>query len=277
MIDRYACRIIADSANPDGHRLTSFLVTYPLIVHAEVLRHRVLSHSVASARAIPTTRFVGLADFVPEAFGSARPGMVSGPALTGWRAMLAGFVWRAHGVASRLTARALAALGVSKEIANRPLAAHVWVTELVSGTDWGNFFALRCAPDAQPQVRRIAEMMRDAMAASTPRRVSWGGRHVPFACDGEPGAQYLTPHERQMVAAARIARLSYLRHDGAQDVAKDVHRAQALVEAAHWSPFEHVARARQGRCRNFRGWWQMRADLDGGGAEGIESREEGAA
>ena len=54
----YKCEILADSINEQGHRLTTFKVTYPRIIHAEMLRHRMLSRNVASSRAIPFEKMV---------------------------------------------------------------------------------------------------------------------------------------------------------------------------------------------------------------------------
>ena len=33
-------KIVADSTNGHGHRITSFLLTYPRIIHGELMTHR---------------------------------------------------------------------------------------------------------------------------------------------------------------------------------------------------------------------------------------------
>ena len=48
----YKCEILADSLSPQGNRLTTFKITYPRIVHAELMTHRVFSRNAASSRAI---------------------------------------------------------------------------------------------------------------------------------------------------------------------------------------------------------------------------------
>ena len=45
--------IIADSVNTLGDRLTTFVVTFPRIILAEVNTHRAFSRNSASSRAIP--------------------------------------------------------------------------------------------------------------------------------------------------------------------------------------------------------------------------------
>ena len=48
--------IAADSINVKGKRITTFIVTMPRIVLAELNTHRVFSRNSASSRAIPFTK-----------------------------------------------------------------------------------------------------------------------------------------------------------------------------------------------------------------------------
>lgn len=256
----YVAEIVADSVSPGGVRLTSFLLRYPLIVHAEKLRHRVASHSVMSARAIPTARLVRSADYVPWQFTSAQAGMVGGSPLTGWRAWLARMIWRTHGAVSRASALALAKVGAHKQHANRLLSPHAWVTDLVTATEWSGFFALRLAPNADPAIRTIAMMMDALYRAHEPRKLAIGELHAPF----DPGPGFST-EQRVAIAAARCARLSYARHEDERPIVEDIKLAERLAADRHWSPFEHVAEPLEDPetwCGNFRGWLQVRARLD---------------
>ena len=54
----YNCEILSDSLSPQGNRLTTFKITYPRIIHAEMCRHRILSRNTASSRAIPFEKMV---------------------------------------------------------------------------------------------------------------------------------------------------------------------------------------------------------------------------
>ena len=74
----YKCEILADSINEQGHRLTTFKITYPRIIHAEMLRHRMLSRNVASSRAIPFKKMVKDVlenPFIPIAWQKNHSGM----------------------------------------------------------------------------------------------------------------------------------------------------------------------------------------------------------
>lgn len=159
--------------------------------------------------------------------------------------------------------------------------------EVISGTDWDNFFNLRAHAAAQPEIRAIAEAIRDAMTASTPRRLPKGEYgpdtldhwHLPFITTTErvkaKELAYDSRGELQnaiflaKLSAARCARVSYLNHDGtAPDIAKDLAlfaRLTADPQATHASPMEHQAYALASsgsRSRNYRGWRQFRAVIE---------------
>src|SRR5687768_3636391 len=51
-------KIITDSINPSGCRLTTMEWTYPRFIHSEIMTHRKLSRNAASSRAIPLTKMI---------------------------------------------------------------------------------------------------------------------------------------------------------------------------------------------------------------------------
>lgn len=64
-------KIIADSINPFGHRITTMVVTMPRIVLAEFNTHRMFSRNSASSRAIPFEKMVKSVEenpFIPIAW-----------------------------------------------------------------------------------------------------------------------------------------------------------------------------------------------------------------
>lgn len=70
--------VLADSISPEGHRITTFEATYPRIVHAEMMTHRMFSRNSASTRAIPLAiQLKNLLEnpFIPEKFGINQSGM----------------------------------------------------------------------------------------------------------------------------------------------------------------------------------------------------------
>ena len=42
---KISAEIVADSMSPQGHRITTFLLTYPRFIHGELMTHRLFSIS----------------------------------------------------------------------------------------------------------------------------------------------------------------------------------------------------------------------------------------
>lgn len=249
----FKSEILADSVNDRGHRLTSFLVTYPRIIHSEFLTHAMLVRNSESSRARPVQKNIDdvIADpFVPPVFGQNQPGMQWSAALDTQSTRNAEEYWRSAISEAIWVAKRLSKIDVHKSLANRPLEPYKWHTALYTGTDWDNFFALRTHPDAQPEFREIALMMQEDYQGSTPRLLKSGEWHVPFVSQDEIDDEAQTYPDPfvdwtmwRQVSAGRCARLSYLTHDGKRDRAADVDLAmQKLAPKGHMSPFGHQAR-----------------------------------
>lgn len=244
----YACRVLADSLNAEtGDRVATMLVTYPLMVHAEFLRHRAFSYSVASNRAIPTKRLLGMvgADpFVPARFPRNGKGMSPDGWMEGTHAEDARLVWLDARDDALAHAERLGAAGVHKQIANRVLAPFQWVTQLTTGDvlAYENFFAQRCHPDAQAEIRTIADMVRAAWDDGRPVRLAVGEWHLPFVDAAHlRGEDNLPLADLKRLSVARSARTSYLTHDGEHSTEADValHDRLLVQTPPHLSPFEH--------------------------------------
>ena len=163
-------------------------------------------------------------------------------------------------------------------IANRLLEPFGHISVVVTATEWDNFFALRCHPDADPTMRALAEAMRDAREASVPVRQNL---HLPYVLQSEMDEEerlHVTygklsvSDEKKFsfgaaISAARCARVSYLNHDGSHpDIEKDLALANRLQESKHMSPFEHQARTTGDHGTalwgNLTGWDQFRKMIE---------------
>jgi hypothetical protein len=71
-------------------------------------------------------------------------------------------------------------VGLHKQIANRILEPWFNIRIIASATELENFFALRHHEDAQPEIRRLAELTLDIYNASEPKKLKEGEWHVPF-------------------------------------------------------------------------------------------------
>jgi thymidylate synthase ThyX len=247
-------KILADSI-ASGVRLTTHLVTFPRFILAEVNTHRVFSRNSASSRAIPVEKriFDIIADpFIPAAFGANKKGMQAGPDLDEGTNAAAEYAWREAMQDAISAAQSLAKLGVHKQWANRLLEPFAWHTAIITATEYDNFFALRCNPEASPEFRKIAEMMRDAMKLSKPVELQPGDWHLPLVFDEDlNGASdrfgSLTVSEALVrLSVARCARVSYLTHEGKRDVEADLALYDRLLTSGHMSPFEHAAKVYDG-------------------------------
>lgn len=244
----YAAKVLKDSISPDGIRLTTMEVTFPRIVLAEFNTHRMLSRNSASSRAIPVEKRIAsleLDSFEPEAFGKNQKGMQASEDLRSEDDVMARAEWTLAKVDAIRHAQKLALLGVHKQLANRLIEPFCWHTVICSATEWDNYYALRCHPDAQPEIRRVSEMMRAVQEASEPSPVNFGDWHLPLVDASEAFdllAGGMSISDLCKVSIGRCARVSYLTHDGRRDPLADVELANRLQSSGHMSPFEHVAR-----------------------------------
>lgn len=250
--------IIADSANPDGIRLTTFVVKYPRFIHSELMTHRVLSRNAASSRAIPIEKMIqAIRDEIaePEQWGSNQKGMQAGPILDTTHTMHARLAWTKAAEYAIAYVERLDFLGVHKQIANRLLEPFSHITVVATASSWTNFFALRAHPMAQPEFQVLAYRMLDAYLKSIPENLKWDQWHLPFIQveDRDLRDVVLTEKEKYSgellakVSAARCARVSYLTHEGKRDILKDLELYARLAGSTplHASALEHPARATQ--------------------------------
>lgn len=284
----YRVRILADSVSLNGVRLTTWELTYPRFVHAELMTHRLFSRNSASSRAIPTKKLmrqIRKDPAMPVWWGKNQTGMQAREELKGWRLALVRRLWLSARWGALLVAWLLGVLGFHKQIANRILEPWMFITVIVTATEWENWFKLRCHPDAQPEIGWVAKEMQRQYIANAPHFLQPGEWHLPLVDWGDKTAIVFKTKEAQdpffcKVSAGRCARVSYLTHDGRRDMNEDVGLADKLMSSGHWSPFEHVAQALPKnacgnqvhdlkRCStakkwsgNLRGWTQYRATVD---------------
>lgn len=257
--------ILADSVNPKGRRLTTFLLTYPRFIHAELMTHRVFSRNAASSRAIPFRKLAGATydePAWPEKWGLEQKGMNMGDEIA--------IPARAQAPLSRLLGHIFETLinlqattGLHKSILNRYLEPWAHITTIFTGTDEGfaNFFSLRANPHADDTFQVLAYRMLHRYMRANPRACYWGDWHMPEFNGGEWTSDF---GANLRIAVARCARLSYLTHEGVFDSKADIAMHDRLRDNRHWSPFEHVAQAVERHKRSnwdndyYCGWFQYR-------------------
>lgn len=255
-----------------------------------------LSRNAASGRAIPVPRMIQdiLDDpAIPMYWGAHQKGMVAGgehnaPVVI--RMELQGAVqpdgkpfvielsktreeaWLQARDLAIVFAEAYHNAGYHKQIINRLLEPFSHINVLVSGTEWDNFFKLRIHSDAEPHIRLLAEKIRSAMQASTPKSLRPGDWHIPYVYDGSMPREIdtTTKGTNLVLAVGCAASVSYKTVDGAPmttDAATRIY-SKLTSDPLHASPFEHQACATNVKHRfnrNFNeSWAQHRAMVEAG-------------
>lgn len=285
--------VIADSIGEHAPRLTTLQLRYPKFIHGEFMTHRVFSRNASSSRAIPVERLIKdvfLDPVEPTFWGKNQPGMsareehndvvfhpTTGAPLTRDDA------WDRAKVMATAWAAAFSQTGYHKQIVNRLLEPFCHINVVVTATEWSNFFALRCHPDAQPEMRELAEAMRYAMDNHVPKTLEICQWHLPFVHYYDEGS--MTINQAIRCSVARCARVSYLTQEGKHPSIEDDLKLYDYFVASvplHASPAEHQAtpdelvefedpfikadikKWRQPHLHNnLRGWVQYRKTLPG--------------
>lgn len=261
--------IVADSINSKGCRLTTFALTYHRFIHSELLTYRVFSRNSSSSRAIPVEKnikHVQDLELYPLHWGKNQKGMQAYEELSDDYQIMAKKIWdNARGDMVNY-ARELVEIGVHKQVVNRLLEPFNTITTLVTATDYSNFFAQRCHPAAQPEIRVLAEAMESAYNDSLPEEYNKYGWHLPFISETEK-MYYINDFATLIkLSVGRCCRVSYLQHDGTRDPQKDIglHDYLASAEPPHMSPFEHVAQNMDddNMYANLQGWQSRRWKIE---------------
>lgn len=252
----YSTKIIADSRGPSGKRLTTWELTYPRFVHAELMTHRLFSRNAASSRAIPVEKMLARIESEPALpifWGKNQAGMQAAEELGPVEKEKAMREWLELRDDAVIGARRLNALGLHKQLCNRPTEPWMFITVILSSTEFDNWFGLRDHKEAQPELAWVAKDMRGRYEDSAPVELAEGEWHLPYIAEVDRISCATRTGDLPKISTGRCARVSYLTHEGKRDLAEDIGLHDKLKSSGHWSPFEHAARA------VTKGQWAMRS------------------
>ncbi len=157
-----AVEIIADSINPVGKRITTFILTYPRYILAELNTHRAFSRNTASSRAIPVWKtLLGVIHnpVIPIIWGMNARGMQSQIEMPASKATFCNIFWIISCFFACGCCWILSKLGLHKQWANRIIEPWVHINTILTATELGNFFNLRAHKDAMPEMQELAKQM----------------------------------------------------------------------------------------------------------------------
>jgi hypothetical protein len=244
MADLTNVQIIADSVGvlPEA-RITTIQYRAPRILLAEINTHGVLAKSASSSRAIPVEKRITMVEsdpWMPAQFTKNQRGMQADTVLDAEASEKAKAIWLEAVADAVRHAKALSAIGLHKQHANRVLETYAYADGIITATEWENFEKLRFSKQAQPEFEVLAGMIKHAMKNSVPVQRE---HHLPYALD----LPVETPdqlREAYGVSAARCARVSFLSNETGKlsTVEEDLKLNWRLLNEGHMSPFDHPAR-----------------------------------
>ena len=276
--------------------IITFELTYPRIIHGELMTHRVFSRNAASSRAIPVPLMnaqIMQTPAMPVRFGANQAGMQD---KGGSHGALIYAEW--NGDAGNLTpeeawgkaakdavywSNVFLEAGYHKQVCNRLTEAFQFMRTVVTFTGNGaNWYGLRKQGDADPTIHELARCMFEAHEKAEPVILGKDDWHVPYYKDGaflksrDHGLQ-----KARMISASCCAQASFRKLDQSQEKAKVVFERLIGSKPVHASPVEHQAtpldpvwgfrspfvtavdRWGNALSGNFRNWGQWRQIIPG--------------
>lgn len=258
-------RIVADSVNKSGNRITTFELEYHRFIHSELMTHRLFSRNAMSSRAVPISKMIEQvrnSPATPIHWGKNQAGMQAKVECEDkdWHKQqwfnAAEF---AANVAENMSHPENIQFGhtvAHKQIVNRLLEPFQMMKTVLTATEFDNFFWLRCDPDAQPEIQELANCMFEAMKQSQPELLESKQWHTPYVEHIFKGGKFesycltdeednviklLTEEEAKAISASCCAQVSYRTLNNTYEKAMDIYSKLASGRKVHASPFEHVA------------------------------------
>lgn len=273
--------------------LWTFELTYPRYIHSEFMTHRMFSRNASSSRAIPVSKVIQQVvnnPVIPPKVYMNKAGMVGDVEASDTDAEAFRDLWIYAATNAVKTAECMAELGIHKQHINRILEPFQFIHVIVTATEWDNFFDLRLAPDAQPEMQDLANAIYNEMHKFKNKDFGYitcydGDGSLCSALNGDLNlitVPYITTDDCELlgddcdfltimkISAARCARVSYNNHDGSKpDIHKDLELFERLYKGGHMSPLEHTCLRNIDyvQSANLMGWKSLRYLLENSKAE----------
>lgn len=232
---------VVEASEANSVKLWTIETRAPKFIDAEFSKHRMLSSNSSSSRAMP---FVDQEKYLPFDLRAKQSGM------QGYEYVPYDIGENFKTLVSDIGTMIFEDLSeyeshIHKQHLNRYLEPWAFQKKVVTGTEWDNFFKLRLAKDAQPEVQELARCIKEAMSkVNYIRHLLPGQWHLPYIQNGE-----IFPVEKadassfeavKKCSVARCARVSFMNHDSTNpSVKKDLKLFDFLLKSKHLTPFEH--------------------------------------
>lgn len=255
--------IIAHSKSAvDGKEIITWELEYPRFIHSELMTHRLFSRNAASSRAIPVAKMIEQVrenPATPVHWGKNQPGMQAKEELAGENLHGTIVAWEHAALHVAKCALTMNDLGAHKQIVNRILEPFQWMKTVVTATEFDNWFWLRNHTDAQPEIKRLAECMWEALQNSEPFELKPGEWHVPYVqrarvfgkVEYVQDEYYIDLEDALAISSSCCAQVSYRKLDDSLEKARDIYSRLVESEPVHASPFEHQATPMKASVMSF--------------------------
>ena len=284
--DKPSAKVICHSQAPDGEELITLEIELHRFILPEFNTHRVFSRNFQSSRAVPVEKMIEQVKTnpaIPVHWGKNQRGMVAdsehneGVYLRNLEVRVSPRgAWLVAAQDAATIAEGFHKAGYHKQIVNRLLEPFMWTKGVVTATRKGlnSFFKLRLHKDAQPEIRLLAERMKDAVDSSKPNVLDFGDYHLPYTMLGKVGSI----ENAVKISTSCCAQVSYRTLDDSLEKSIKIYDMLNLpVEGVygddppHYSPTEHVAKVvysttsdKQSGNFNSNSFWQYRKALEAG-------------
>lgn len=240
-----SAKVVADSTS-SGSRLITLEIELHRFILPEHNTHRTFSRNFQSSRALPLKKqreLIKEDPAMPVWWGKNQSGMVAQEELDDAGKASAEWLWLKALDKMVEIHEAMEKIGVHKQIANRLLEPFMYTKGVVTATEqaFEAFFKLRCAADAQPEIKALADKMKETIRNSKPIHLEEGDWHLPYVnLDTFEG----TLEEAIKTSVSCCAQVSYRNLDDSLDKALKIYdmlNLDGLGGNPHASPCEHQA------------------------------------
>lgn len=259
-----SAKVIAHSKSAvNGKEIITMELEYPRFIHGEFMTHRMFSRNAASSRAIPVSKMieqVRTTPAMPVHWGKNQAGMQAKEEVSGEDKYgndckeLIKARWLESAKFQASFAQEFSDHGLHKQVVNRILEPFQIMKTVVTATEWENFYWLRNHEDAQPEIKRLAEVMLEAVEVNRCMMVELdvGDWHTPHYEAG----YWLKEHQDTIgwydkngvsledalaISSSCCAQVSYRLLDDSIEKARMVYKRLVESSPVHASPFEHQA------------------------------------
>lgn len=257
MSDQVSAKVIAHSKSAvTGKELITFEWEYPRIILSEVNTHKALNKNASSSRAIPVSTIndqVRNFPSMPVRFGKKNSGMQDAGAhdervwFKGEPFSPEEFWQHAANMVADIS-EAYDVAGYAKQVCNRWTEPAQRMKQVVTGTEFNNFFWLRDHHMADPTIEALAKAAKKALEESTPVVLQPGDWHVPYFMNGFWLKDWnsVSLEDALTISASCTAQVSYRKLDDTMEKARGVVARLNLQgeepdQPVHASPLEHQA------------------------------------